>query len=209
VTESKGASRRHFDRWARVYERDWTSRWLGRLQQQALESLELSPGDRLLDVGCGTGAAVRRAAPLVERAVGVDLSPMMIARARELGAGLAEVEFLEADAESLPFADGEFTALLCSTSFHHYPNAQVAVHEMARVLAPGGRVAIADGSSDGVPGRLVDAVLRRVQRGHVSFRRSGEIGELLGRAGLSVAATRHLLGGSYMIVVGRRPATPG
>ena len=48
-----------------------------------------------------------------------------------------------------------------------------------------------------------------MQRGHVGFRRSGEIAEMFGREGLSVAATRHLIGGSYMIVVARRPATRG
>ena len=74
---TKARSRRHFDRWAGRYERDPASRWLATIQSAALDALELGRTDRLLDVGCGTGAAVRRAAPLTERAVGLDLSRML------------------------------------------------------------------------------------------------------------------------------------
>src|ERR671931_569824 len=76
------AARRRFDRWAGRYERDRRSRWMVGLQEQALAALDLRPSDRLLDVGCGTGAAVRRAARIADRAVGVDLSPAMIERPR-------------------------------------------------------------------------------------------------------------------------------
>ena len=84
-TRKKAQSRRHFDRWSRSYESDPSSRRLAALQQAALDALALESGDRLLDVGCGSGAAVRHAAPTVERAIGVDLSPGMIERARGLG----------------------------------------------------------------------------------------------------------------------------
>jgi ubiquinone/menaquinone biosynthesis C-methylase UbiE len=91
-----------------------------------------------VDVGCGSGAAVRDASGLVERAVGLDLSPAMVARARTLAEGLRNVEFREGDASGrLPFADGEVTALLCTTAFHHFPNPRAAGRELARVLAPG------------------------------------------------------------------------
>jgi cyclopropane fatty-acyl-phospholipid synthase-like methyltransferase len=59
------------------------SRWLADRQREALEQIALVPSDVLLDVGCGTGAAVRTAASRVSRAVGVDLSAEMIAQGRE------------------------------------------------------------------------------------------------------------------------------
>ncbi len=78
--EKKAASREHFDRWSDEYEHDRVSRWLRELQLAALGALAPGPDDQLLDVGCGSGAAVRAAAATVDRAVGVDLSPGMIDR---------------------------------------------------------------------------------------------------------------------------------
>jgi ubiquinone/menaquinone biosynthesis C-methylase UbiE len=205
ATKQKEASTRHFDQWATSYEEDATSRWLATLQDAAVEALALEARDRLLDVGCGTGAAVRRAAPEVERAIGVDLSPAMVARARELAAGLENVEFQEGDSERLPFGDGEFTAILCTTSFHHYPGPQRAVSEMARVLAPGGRVVIGDGCSDGMPARALDLVLRTFQSSHVHFNRSRELEAFFRGAGLSPTTRRWLAGRSYVIMAAAKP----
>ena len=171
----KASSRQHFDRWSRQYEHDRVSRWLQELQLEALSALEPRPEDRLLDVGCGSGAAVRAAAGSVDRAVGVDLSQGMIDRARELARDTSNVEFSVADAETLPFENASFSALLCTTSFHHYPNPERAVTEMARVLTPAGRIVIADMVSDRLTMRLFDQVLRHTQRSHVGCQRSSVI----------------------------------
>ena len=200
----KAHARRHFDRWARDYEQDRRSRWLAELQDDALAALDLRSGDRFLDVGCGSGAAVRRAAEVVERAVGADLSPAMIARARELATGLENVEFVEADSERLPFPDGAFSAVLCTTSFHHYPAPQRAAGEMARVISPGGRLVIGDGCSDRLVTRILDLVLRTFQRSHVHFYRSRELEHLLAEAGLPDPTSRLLFNGGYVIVTARK-----
>jgi ubiquinone/menaquinone biosynthesis C-methylase UbiE len=200
----KASSREHFDRWSREYERDQVSRWLRELQLQALASLEPAPDDRLLDVGCGSGAAVRAAAPTVARAVGVDLSPGMIDRARELAAGTSNIEFSLADAEHLPFDDATFTILLCTTSFHHYPDPGRAVAEMARVLTPGGRIVIADMVSDRLVMRVFDQVLRRTQQSHVGCQRSSGLARLLTGAGLVEPTSRGLFHGFFAIVAARK-----
>jgi ubiquinone/menaquinone biosynthesis C-methylase UbiE len=206
VDERKEAARRRFDRWSKTYEHDRRSRFNARPQQEALAALDLRPGDRFLDVGCGTGAAVREAATVAERAVGVDLSPEMIARANELAAGAQHVEFVVADSEHLPFPDEAFTALLCSSSFHHYPNPTAAVREMARVLAPGGRVAIADGTGDTMLARIADRFLRRFDRSHIRLYRSAELEAFLAAAGFADTESRQLWDGGYAIVTGRKPA---
>jgi ubiquinone/menaquinone biosynthesis C-methylase UbiE len=202
----KASARRHFDRWAGRYEEDRRSRWLATLQEEALAALDLQADDRLLDVGCGTGAAVRQAAPLVDHAVGVDLSPAMIARARELAADLGDVEFHEADSENLPFPDSAFTAALCTTSFHHYPDPRRAAREMARVLAPGGRLVIGDGCSDRLATRVLDLALRTFQRSHVHFYRSEELERMLAEAGLSQQSSRLMFKGGYVIMAVQKVA---
>lgn len=203
--EKKEASRRYFDRWAGRYERDPWSRRLADLQSQALDSLQLDSRDRLVDVGCGTGAAVRAAASTVDLAVGVDLSTGMIARARELAAGIPNVEFHEADSESLPFEDGSFSALLCTLSFHHYPSPERAVDEMARVVAAGGRILLADGVTDRIAMRFADALLRRFQHSHVGDLRSEELEALLVGAGFAEPDTRFAWHGCYALVAARKP----
>ena len=201
-------AQRTFDRWAGSYERDPFSRSIARLQSEALEALELREGDRVLDVGCGTGAAVRAAAEVVERAVGVDLSPKMLAEARERAQGLSNAEFVEGDSERLPFGDGEFTAVLCTTSLHHYPHPDAAAREIARVLAPGGRAIIGDGTSDSVVMKIADFVCRKVEKGHVRFHRAEELRQMLAQAGLEHAQARSRWGRIYGIASARKAAQP-
>lgn len=200
----KAAARRRFDRWAGSYELDRRSRFNAKPQAEALAALSLQPGDRFLDVGCGTGAAVRTAATIAERAVGADISPEMVGRARELADALPRAEFFVADSERLPFPAGAFTALLCSASFHHYPDPERALAEMARVLAAGGRLAIADGTSDRRASRVADRLLRRFDRSHIRLYRSDELVELAAAAGFTDIAARGLWDGGYAIVTGRR-----
>lgn len=195
------ASRRHFDSWARTYEEDRSARWLQEVQHEVLAALGLGASDSLLDVGCGTGAAVREAAPRVARAVGVDLSPVMLERAGELAQGLPNVEFHEVDTrDPLPFGDDEFTAVMCTTAFHHFPRPEHALREMARVLAPGGRLVIADLNADGLAVRSVDFVLRHAQPSHVGFMRPRRLIAAMTDAGLSQPDVRTLWRGSYALV---------
>jgi ubiquinone/menaquinone biosynthesis C-methylase UbiE len=127
--DKKTQARRWFDRRAATYEGGFTSKWRDPVQETAVATLQLTSHDRLLDVGCGTGAAVRETAPLVREAIGIDLSGEMIREAGRIAEQADNVRFLVGDSESLPFEDGEFTALLCSNSFHHYPDPAAAVRE--------------------------------------------------------------------------------
>jgi ubiquinone/menaquinone biosynthesis C-methylase UbiE len=192
------AARRHFDRWSATYEQDRASRRLLQIQAEALEILAPGHDDVLLDLGCGTGAAVRQAAATVARAVGFDLSPAMIARARTLGANLANVEFLEGDVSGpLPFADGEFTAILCTTAFHHFPRPRDTIAEIARVLAPDGRIVIGDANRSHPVVFVLDQLLRALQRSHVGFRSPTRLRADLCAAGLTDVTTSTIWAWGY------------
>jgi|SRR5580765_2905402 ubiquinone/menaquinone biosynthesis C-methylase UbiE len=199
---SKVASRRWFDRRAGRYEGGATSRWRDPVQQASLAAVHLTGDDVLLDVGCGTGAASRAAGPVAKFVVGVDLAPDMTRRATELARAIENVRFVVADSEQLPFDDGAFTAVVCSNSFHHYPDPLRAVREMDRVLASGGRLVIGDACADLRTARIADVVLRRIEPGHVRLYGSSELGSFLQRSGFSRVMLRKLSGGGFAIVRG-------
>ncbi len=202
MNDQKAGARRWFDRRAGSYESGVTSRWRDPVQRESLEALQLGAEDRLLDVGCGTGAACRSAASVTASVVGIDLSPEMVRQAREFASGLANVHFEIADSEHLPFDDGAFTAVVCSNSFHHYPDPGRAVREMTRVLAPGGRFVLGDACSDRTAARIADVFLRRFEPGHVRLYRSDELGAFVRGAGLSRVELRRLSGDGFAIVRG-------
>ena len=201
------AARTHFDRWSETYERDSAARWLREVQTAALAALALNRNDVLLDLGCGTGAAVRDAAPSVRRAVGFDLSPGMIAQARERAReqGLDNVEFREGDVSGpLPFEDRAFTAIVCTTAFHHFPQPRATIAEMSRVLAPAGRVVIADANRRHPAVFVADLVLRVLQPSHVGFSSPSQLLRDLCTAGFSHASFCTVKRRSYAFVRAER-----
>jgi ubiquinone/menaquinone biosynthesis C-methylase UbiE len=205
--DGQESARRHFDRWRRLYSR---SRLLATLQEKALAGLDLRSDDRLLDVACGAGKLVRAAEPRVERAVGADLSPGMIEEANrrtgEASGAASGIEFVVAPSDRLPFGDGEFTAVVTTTALHHFPDPAASAREMARVLAPGGRILIGDSIRDTRPARFGDAVLRRFESGHVGLQDMHGIERLLADAGVDVTRSDRIWLGLYALVSGVKPA---
>ena len=158
--------------------------------------------DRLLDIACGTGWASPAAAQTGASVVGIDLSPEMIRQAVEKAAGIHGLRFALADAEDMPFEDRAFSAILCTNAFHHYPDPVRAIREMARLLAPGGRLVIGDASADETMARIADFFLRRLEPGHDRLYRLTELGGFLHAAGLSNVTAKRLSGGGQAIVRG-------
>ena len=115
----------------------------------------------------------------------------MIEQARGRAEGIANAEFIEGDVNSgLPFDNGEFTALLCSNAFHHFANQREAIAEFARVLAPGGRIVVADANRRQPLVFALDLVLRSTQKSHVGFRSPRWIARRMRRAGLRERPSR-------------------
>jgi ubiquinone/menaquinone biosynthesis C-methylase UbiE len=100
-------------------------------------------GSSIVDIPCGGGTAFRalRREQNV-RYVAADISPAMLDRARRAAAerGLDSIEFVEADVGALPFADGEFDLVGNFNALHNFPDPRGAIHELARVTKPGGRL---------------------------------------------------------------------
>jgi len=115
----------------------------------------IEPGMEVLDVACGTGNAAIPAAKRGARVTGLDLSPGLISMARECSteAGV-QVDWLEGDAQSLPFSDDSFDRVISAIGHMFAPDHKRTADEMLRVCRPGGRIAIACWTPEGAIGEM-------------------------------------------------------
>lgn len=114
----------------------------------------LTGEERVLDVGCGTGALAYALAPLVGEVVGVDASEEYLAAAREHAP--PGCTFVLGDAEALPFPYGDFDLVGCLRVLHHVRRPELVVSEMARVTRRGGRLLVVDQLGDVDPMRSLE-----------------------------------------------------
>lgn len=130
-----------YDRMNRVMSLALDRRW----RQKMIADLDLPPGANVLDLACGTGdftAALLRQFPDI-RVTGVDLTPEMLAIARQKLAGSAGVTFCTGDAQDLAaFADATFDLVVCAFGFRNFPDKEKALATCHRVLKPAGRLVV-------------------------------------------------------------------
>jgi SAM-dependent methyltransferase len=127
-----------------------------------VEFAGVAPGEKVLDVGCGTGVVAVTAARRGARVWGLDLTPALLEAARENGAlaGCADIAWTEGDAEALPYADAAFDVVLSQFGHMFAPRPGVAMAEIRRVLKPDGRIAFATWPPEHLVGRIFDFVGR-------------------------------------------------
>jgi len=210
-----------YDRANRVLSLGLDERW----RRATARALHSPPGVRLLDIGCGTGRLTALVAKEAGAAVGVDVSGGMLREARERGVRL----MVQASALRLPFPDGAFGGVASAFVLRNLEDLQGAFGEMARVLAPGGSLALADITEprNRLWRRLFDAyflvaapALGRVLGTRDAYRylsRSlpqlpppGEVRTMIARAGFARAEERSLFPGMITLwtaIRGRQPET--
>jgi ubiquinone/menaquinone biosynthesis C-methylase UbiE len=196
---------------AESYERFAVGRLFRQLAERFLEGVPLKPGDRVLDVACGTGIVARVAAPRVApsgKVVGFDLNEGMLAVARACSAEEGtSIAWKQGDATALPFADGEFDVVLCQQGLQFVPDKARALAEMRRVVAPGGVIALGvfgavnrfDGALAEALAEYVDDKVAKLSLARFALGDLGTLRPLLEQAGLdaidvrTVAITRQVL----------------
>ena len=158
-----------------------------RLVELATAGLALDSESLAIDVACGPGTFTRPFASRARRAVGVDLTPAMIekARAEAARAGITNIEFVCGDIYALPFADSVASIVACGYAFHHIQEPARALAEMARVLRRGGRVAIVDIiAAEGSGGEIHNKIERARDPSHTNAQTVLQFHSLIQAAGL-------------------------
>jgi ubiquinone/menaquinone biosynthesis C-methylase UbiE len=185
------------------------------IKRRVIDRAAIAPGERVLDVGCGTGTLAILAAQAARgvSVSGLDADPAILARAREKAAA-ADVRagFDEAMSDALPYPDANFDLVLSTLFFHHLPDnsKRRTAAELVRVLKPGGRFVVGD------LGRPQDPLMRLAVRATVqlldgvattALNVRGELAEVLAGAGFADVTVRERLRtptGTYEIVTGAR-----
>ncbi len=203
--EWKIRAEEHFAEWADHYDRDIINTLLfkpcyRRVMAELRQMRRRGAGNlKVLDVGCGTGTLAMRyliGNPAVAHVTGLDMSGEMLAVAqkkKQSASPAMPVDFIQGDAEHLPFESNQFDLVTCCNSFHHYPHPQQSVNEMARVLRPGGRVILVDGCRDEPFGYFIfEVCVARVEK-QVHHCTAEEFRILLRNAGFA-AIRQHVFG---------------
>ncbi|HEX4474660.1 MAG TPA: class I SAM-dependent methyltransferase [Polyangiaceae bacterium] len=127
------------------------------------ETADLAAGSRVLDVACGNGNATLAAARRFCNVTGLDYVPALLARAKERAAAeRLTVDFVEGDAEALPFEGASFDVVLSTFGVMFAPDQRQAARELMRVVRPGGTIALANWTPEGFIGRLLATVGKHV-----------------------------------------------
>ena len=161
----------------------------------------LRPGERVLDVACGTGVVTRLAAERVGTAgtvAGIDINPGMLAGARSVTPSDMAIDWHQASVEAMPLSDESFDVVLCSLGVQFFPDRSAALREMRRVLAPGGRlVFLVPGPTPRIFVVLAEALSRHIQPELAAFvnqvfslHDAEELQQLVGDAGFREGAAR-------------------
>lgn len=151
---------------ATLYENSWVPAQMGQCAVELADVAGISVGDNVLDVGCGSGVVAREASRRVGASgsvTGVDINEPMLEVARLIAAdqGLNGIDWQQCDASALHFRDDDFDVVLCQQGLQFMPEKENSVREMARVLAPGGRLAVSVWKSQSPFGAALGKVLER------------------------------------------------
>ena len=197
---AKEKSRNSFDKQASVYDTSDYSKYPRECYTFVMKALAGIEFDKILDLGCGTGAILEQIGDTYNSAelYGVDLSENMIEQAKWRLESKATLS--TGDAENLPFADNTFDLVCCVESFHHYPNPDKALLEISRILKPNGTLLLCDTWSRAPIRQIMNLFIRFSDDGDVHIYSEREVMRLLEKTGLTHITWTQITNHAYLCI---------
>ncbi len=156
-----------------------------RLYGSIIEAMDRFEFNSVLDIGCGTGNVLFELLKRKKIALaGIDISEKMLNIAKErLG---DEVDLMNGDSEHLPWKNHTFDMVICTDSFHHYPDPKAVLGEMRRVLNPGGKLIIADPWAPSPIRQIINLIMPLGKGGDVRIYSIPEMKDLMEKCGFTL-----------------------
>ncbi|NHN60837.1 MULTISPECIES: methyltransferase domain-containing protein [Halorussus] len=179
ILEDKNRARLFYKYLSKVYDTVNPFIWNEQMRDEALGLLDIREGDRVLDVGCGTGFATEGILEHTRNVHGLDQSVHQLEKAWAKLGKHDPVSFYRGDAERLPFADDTFDVVWSSGSIEYWPNPVATLRDMRRVVEPGGRVLVVgpNNPKSSVMQKVADAIMLFYDREEADrmFREAGYV----------------------------------
>jgi ubiquinone/menaquinone biosynthesis C-methylase UbiE len=167
------------------------------MQKRLIDLLPLKAGIHFLDLGCGTGWAVRdiaRRCNYQGEFFGLDISPLMIQKAREKSNSDNAISYKLGNAEELPFKDSFLNLVICTNSFHHYQNPNKVICEINRVLQAGGSLYVMDLTDDNFLVSMFNNYVTKHEAAHVKFYSTQNFRDLFANGGFNYVECQSIFG---------------
>ena len=174
----KETNRKFFDFWAVTYDWSILKPWLYSLQKKAVSSIKLKNNLHILDLGCGTGDSLLLLYHLNKNLnlYGLDISEKMLKRANKK---LKEKAILrQGEAGKIPFRDNLFDYVITTEAFHHFPNPNLALKEIFRILKKGGKLILTDIT---FKSSIIKSLFKFLEPGHVKIYTKEEFKDLFAK----------------------------
>lgn len=200
MADYKKLSENAFNIQAKTYDTDKNGKHARTLYQHIINTLSILQFSNVLDVGCGTGeilSAIRKLYPTVSLQ-GIDISQEMLKQAENKK--IDNVKLYLGDAEHLPFEKAKFDVLICTDSFHHYPNPQRTIAEFYRVLQNNGYLLLADFWKPFPIRQLMNIFIPFSNEGDVKIYSRSEILNFLKHSGFQDIRYQKINKSSYLLV---------
>lgn len=200
MTDYKNLSKSAFNVQANTYDVDKTGKHARGQYKYVLNELQQLDFQKILDVGCGTGEILKSITERYSFAqlYGLDISEEMLKQANDKLKGTATL--ILGDAENITLETNSFDLLLCTDSFHHYPNPQQAISEFYRVLKHGKFLLIADYWKPFPIRQIMNLFISYSNEGDVKIYSKKEIIEFLKQGGFQEIIYKKIQNSGYLVI---------
>ena len=177
------------------YDNSSRTKYFRTIQSKVVDIIDLKHNMTFLDLGCGTGWAVKHAFDKTNGQgtfIGIDISDKMIDIAKDNYNDNQAIKFIQSSADNINVSPNSVDKIICTNSFHHYNDPTEVLINIKRILKTNGQFCVADITTDNLIAKSLNKLLKKTEKGHVSFYSSNQYKEMFQNAGLQFKGTHDI-----------------